>query len=315
MDGRLIKKLLTITHEEVEILKKTHGNTYESFQVQGNSLVEIPGLSLRKSTRYIEFKPHQHQFIEISIGLLGNLKHRVNGEPINLGVGDVLCIGAQVESHQIAVARNGDIALNFLIREDYIIDLFEEYPLEKPVVEFINALLRSPNKGFYYLRGLSPHLMARIESGLHTLYFRSHGEGAIRAILASILLELFGILYDTHSSRVGERTVSVTLESIQGYIENNYSTASLKGYADLVRGDYTTLGKVIKEKTGKNFKELVQEKRLDVATKLLTFSSHTVKDISRQVGYENYSYFYTIFSKKFAMTPVAYRKQSLGETP
>ncbi|WP_242871169.1 helix-turn-helix domain-containing protein [Pseudobutyrivibrio sp. YE44] len=46
-----------------------------------------------------------------------------------------------------------------------------------------------------------------------------------------------------------------------------------------------------------------------MAAYLLTNTELPVTDISADVGYNNFSYFYKIFKKEFGMTPKEYRKK------
>ncbi len=69
--------------------------------------------------------------------------------------------------------------------------------------------------------------------------------------------------------------------------------------------DYIT--KIFKKETGMSFKNYIIEKRLDLARKLLQKTDASIRDISLQVGYDNYSYFTRLFKKSFGMTPVEFR--------
>ena len=65
--------------------------------------------------------------------------------------------------------------------------------------------------------------------------------------------------------------------------------------------------------TGKNFTDLVQEKRMSQAAWLLTNTSQNVSDIAIAVGYENISYFHRLFAARYGKSPRLYRKTALGE--
>jgi len=73
------------------------------------------------------------------------------------------------------------------------------------------------------------------------------------------------------------------------------------------------LSREIRRKTGKNFTDLVQEKRMSQAAWLLTNTSQNVADIAVAVGYENISYFHRLFAARYGMSPRLYRKTALGE--
>ena len=63
----------------------------------------------------------------------------------------------------------------------------------------------------------------------------------------------------------------------------------------------------MKQKTGYTFQKLLQRKRFQKAVYLLVETELTVEDIALEVGYENQSYFYRQFQKRYGMTPKKYR--------
>lgn len=56
--------------------------------------------------------------------------------------------------------------------------------------------------------------------------------------------------------------------------------------------------------------ELVQAKRLNQASYLLTTTSLSVMEIASMVGYDNISYFHRIFKKRYQMSPRKYRLEN-----
>ena len=60
---------------------------------------------------------------------------------------------------------------------------------------------------------------------------------------------------------VSDRSEEAALVKILRYIEENYRSASLTEIADSLHYDLYWLSREIKHRTGKTFKELLQEKR------------------------------------------------------
>lgn len=95
--------------------------------------------------------------------------------------------------------------------------------------------------------------------------------------------------------------------SVLRYIEENYRSGELTDLAAQLHYDVYWLSREIKKRTGSNFTELVQIKRLNHAAFLLKNTTLSVAEIAIRVGYENSSYFHRIFNGKFGMTPKKYR--------
>ena len=77
--------------------------------------------------------------------------------------------------------------------------------------------------------------------------------------------------------------------------------------ADSLHHDLYWLSREVKRRTGKTFKELLQEKRLTQAAYFLKHTSLHVEEIGGVVGYSNLSYFHRIFQEKYGLTPKKYR--------
>ena len=66
---------------------------------------------------------------------------------------------------------------------------------------------------------------------------------------------------------------------------------------------------IFKEKTGRTVLEAITERRMERASALLADKSLKIQDIAGLVGYENVSYFCSVFHKTTGLTPNHYRKQ------
>lgn len=55
--------------------------------------------------------------------------------------------------------------------------------------------------------------------------------------------------------------------------------------------------------------QYVNDKRLEVAKKILLSSDRPISDIAEEVGFRDYNYFIQAFKKKHGMTPLRYRKE------
>ena len=96
---------------------------------------------------------------------------------------------------------------------------------------------------------------------------------------------------------------------IRDYLEYNYSgVCSVEEMAEEVHLSPNYLRSLFKERMGQTILEYVTEYRLLKACELLKDKTLRVKEIGRLVGYDNESYFGTVFAKKYGVTPNEYRK-------
>ncbi|MFC4101507.1 response regulator [Paenibacillus xanthanilyticus] len=81
---------------------------------------------------------------------------------------------------------------------------------------------------------------------------------------------------------------------------------------DIARDVYLSpnyIRSLFKEKTGQTILEVITDMRMKQAALLLADKSLKIHEISSRVGYENVSYFCSVFQKTTGLTPNSYRKQ------
>ncbi|MWV42676.1 response regulator [Paenibacillus sp. HJL G12] len=126
--------------------------------------------------------------------------------------------------------------------------------------------------------------------------------------LQSYYASLLKLLKQQHAagpySRHVSQAIHFILEKYQGYI-----TLELTAGAIGLNPSY--LSRIFKEETGSTFSEYVNRVRIDAGRKLLESGQYSVKQISSQVGFATYNYFFKVFKEMNGMTPHAYMS-SLG---
>ena len=70
--------------------------------------------------------------------------------------------------------------------------------------------------------------------------------------------------------------------------------------------DYA-LSRLLKHHTGANFKQLLQQRKLQQAAYLLSNTGMSTDAVMAAVGYENSSYFYRKFREKYTCSPAQFR--------
>jgi AraC-type DNA-binding domain-containing proteins len=120
---------------------------------------------------------------------------------------------------------------------------------------------------------------------------------------------------DTMEQLLSERDSDETTElqnQILGYVDQNCrcSALSLVEVADRFGISIYTVSRIFKSKIGIGFKEYVTAKRLDTACRLLLTTSDTICVISQNCGFENPTYFTSIFKSHYGLTPTNFRQGS-----
>ncbi|HEY5583518.1 MAG TPA: AraC family transcriptional regulator [Ruminiclostridium sp.] len=104
---------------------------------------------------------------------------------------------------------------------------------------------------------------------------------------------------------------------VRRYIDNNLQNRiRLQELADIAGLSPNFLCNIFKRIVGVNIIEYINDCKINSAKKILMDTNKCVKEISFDLGFENDTYFYTLFKKKEGLSPLEYRechRQILGQ--
>ena len=131
-------------------------------------------------------------------------------------------------------------------------------------------------------------------------------EVRVNFLVGLLLTELLSNieLSDYHINGTYNESIST---SVLKYIDENYKVATLNEISRRLNQPNYKVSKLLKDFTGRNFSELLIEKRLDVLTHLLKHTNHSIIDVINLTGYENATHCYKIFKNKYEMSIKEYR--------
>ena len=316
MDKRIWEQLNRITKEEQAILAgrttidrelymRDAGNTINAQKLLADGKL----ITLRPHTRFIHFPEHTHDYVEVVYMCAGETTHIVNGRKIRLQQGELLFMN-QSATHEIFEASEWDLAVNFIVLPDFFNNVLtfmgeEETPLRRFLVDCLCGQTSGPGFLHFKVAGIVP-VQNLIENLLFTLLEeRSTKRKMSQLTMALLFMQLMGHTETLETSDQQQATIVKVLS----YIETHYTSGSLTELAEQLHYDLYSLSREIKQKTGKTYTQLVQEKRLAQAAFLLNNTDRNVDDIANAVGYENMGYFHRIFKEAFGVSPRNYRLQ------
>ena len=313
MNSELLRKLSAISEEESAILRGEKQIDRTLYMDAGRDVITgskllSPGkiITIRPHTRFVAFPEHSHDYVEMVYMCSGETVHRVNGQEIRLRQGELLMLG-QNARQSIAPAGEHDVAVNIIVRPEFFSGtlpfLGEE---ETPLRRFIISCLTGENEAGYLLFHVAELLPVQnlIENLLYTLMEETPNKRGIHHLTMGLLFSQ--LLNHTEALQFESAEENIIL-SVLRYVEENYKDGSLTEAAAMLHYELTSLSRLIRQKTGKNYTELLQEKRLSQAAWLLRNTDRRVNEIAVSVGYENISYFHRLFAARFGCSPKKYR--------
>lgn len=145
---------------------------------------------------------------------------------------------------------------------------------------------------------------------MHSLSYPKYSGISREYELLSYLNQMFSLLIRTHVQLSASKTEQYQTKAIE-YIQQKYSDCDLRvseiaGYVGI---DRTYLYRIFYDSFQLSVQDFILDFRLSKAKSLLKYSDNPVGLIASSCGFENQSYFSTIFKKKFHKTPLQYRRE------
>lgn len=318
MTEQLLTQLRKVTLEEERILageKKIQEDIYMSISprqmgIDSKKLLQAGKLiSVRKHTRFIYFPEHKHNYVEVIYMCSGSTHHIINGTSVILQAGELLFLN-QNATQEIHPAGENDIAVNFIILPEFFDYTLKMMRNDENLLRsfMINCLEDENNLAAYLHFKVSDILPIQnlVENLIWTFINQLPNKRSINQVTMGLLfLQLMNHIdrISTDAAGSGKKLMMTVL----GYIEEHYKDGELSLLAQQMNYDVHWLSKEIKRQSGRNYTDLVKEKRLRQAVYLLINTELSIADVGLAVGYENLSYFYRIFQKSYQMTPRKYR--------
>ena len=317
MHQELIRELAMITDEERRILEGKQEIDPQLYTEKKEMVVDSAKLlkkgkliQVRPHTRFVHFPAHTHNYIEVIYMCQGTTTHIVNGNKVVLEQGDLLFLN-QNAVQEILPAGEYDIAVNFIVLPEFFNTAFsmigaEENQLKDFLVGALCGRDEETSYLYFHVADILP-VQNLIENMVSMLIHGQENDPILQTTMGLLCMHL-AYYTDRLNRGVQEKFDDMLLKESMEYIDSHFQHASLTELADKLHQSQYSLSRLLKEKTGETFREMVLNKRFYRAQELLTESDLPINDVILSVGYENTSYFHRKFKEKYNMTPRRYRE-------
>lgn len=323
----LDKELYRLTDSEKCYIKQQ----YKDYNLKGQSLLfnnqdvlqftlkkmmkETNGKSfyIRKQSRFAPVPLHITDVIELNFVYSGNSTQYINGNKIILNEGDLILIDTQA-SHEVSSANYKDLILSINVEQNFFREyFFNHLQNQSSLTRFLfQAISNSQNHNQYLLfrnqnssnlKLLFQQLFCEIyEPRLLDYDYKIHLVQLIfLELIRSFSVEANGTYEDSHKQQLALEILS--------YINSHYAETNLETCALYFGYNSSYFSTLVKDYTGKTFKNILQEKRLEASLPLLLHSKESIRNISLDVGFSNLNHYYKLFKTAYGLTPAEYRKK------
>lgn len=247
------------------------------------------------------FRLHYHDYYEIFLVIKGRCSHTVNAAEYFLEDGHLVFI-RDFDAH-LYRSINGEyfefINLAFT-RETF--DAMTNYLGDTALCR---ALLQASTPPMVQL---SPRDRERLFYAFSDAVSGPDTE-AVRFKLRALLVQIFSEFFMFF--RPEESKIPVWLDTAYAQMQKpqNFTQGLSRLYA-LTGKSPAYLARCFRKYYGTTPTEFINESRLNYCASLLLCSNLSVTDICMECGFENLSWFYEVFERKFGLAPLQYRKKN-----
>ncbi|MBF6626510.1 helix-turn-helix domain-containing protein [Aerococcaceae bacterium zg-BR9] len=267
---------------------------------------------ISKHSRYADYPEHSHQFLEFNYMVQGKCQQIINGEMITLTTGDLLLMDTG-STHSIQTLGEQDILCNLLFHNNHL-SLEWLGNLNSRNSLLYQALLHqsaSQTKRFALIKANDDQRIQQIMEQLLTEYFlpSDFSESMIPHYIPILLYEVARHLPELTNAQFEQAAHNPFYKALD-LIDRQYANLTLTDAAQILNFNKNYLSNLIKEKSGKTFTELLNEKKIKKAQLLIQSTKLPINEIAHQVGYSNRTYFYKNYQTYFGHSPAFDRQEN-----
>ncbi len=251
--------------------------------------------------------PHRHDYHELVWVREGCGRHSIDGQAVEVLPGSITLIGrGQVHVFEGAVGLHGAV-----IR-------FEDDLVSGPATGLANPAWLLSARGGHTVE-VPADAVASLEATIAALEAetaRSGDDGCtldLQRHLLQVLLIWLQRWYDATHDELHEpdHPEMQMHRRFTEVLERDYARHHEAGhYADALAVPAPALSKALSQATGKTTKELILDRVMIEAARLLRFTDLTVGQIAAQVGFGDPLYFSRAFKRQRGLSPQAFREES-----
>lgn len=270
---------------------------------QGDFLAEHFSDYLHKHYEHLHF-PHRHNFYHLVLFINGKGSHTVDFNKYTVKPYQVYCmIPGQVHSWHFTSPINGYV-INFSA------GFYKNFLLNERYLDNLSFFSGNSKDGVFQLPvTLHEEITVLFEKLIDLQKQPQPAYDLIRVILLQLLLLMDGQAEQKRVPAIPNQKLTL-LNNFKRLIDAHYKSIRLpKEYADLLYVTPNHLNALCQDLLGKTAGELIRERILLEAKRLLTNVNMTVTEIAYELNFQDNSYFNRFFKKYEQVTPDDFRKQ------
>ena len=272
-------------------------------------------IQLKKNSRFRNIDEHSHDYIEIGYIYSGTVTETINGKPYTFHQGQMIMIDRNT-IHSIGYTEENDILVSIIAPIKYCQSALSKVQTDNILLRFFLNALNDENKGINYLIFNAMENDRTQEMMMEMIYeqiypSQNHNE-IMESLFETIILSVMSTIDTQPVIQNLDKSSALTVKAIT-FIEEHYKDCTLQTVADHLGLNAAYLSTLLKKEIGRNFRDIVSEKKLRYASELLRTTNLPVSVIAETCGYPNFTLFYKKFQSQYHCKPGEYRKAIINQ--
>jgi AraC-like DNA-binding protein/mannose-6-phosphate isomerase-like protein (cupin superfamily) len=324
MQNNVEELLFNISLDELDNLKnsrkvtkvntETYANIDRKMIIKEDYFLRNRKVYISKHSRFADFPEHSHNFLELNYMLSGTVKQIINGNEEILHTGDILLMDKNAV-HFVNAPGVNDLLINlmFPVKNLDFESLSSIMHKNHYVFNFLLENITCKKHSTYIIFRSSKHVVIKqLLNQIIDKYYSSSpfANEIIRLHISILFMELLeNVHFEVHGNRY-QQTKNNQVFEILSIIHQDFRTITLSQLAKQLNYNKNYLSNLIKNKTGKSFKELQIKERLERAKLLIENTDLTIEEIIYEVGWLNKSHFYRKYKEVYGVLTKESRNQT-----
>lgn len=308
-----VSEINRLIPESVSLFEASDSNLLPGDSLFEQNFPHFLDVMILRHARYSAAFKHSHSFFEVVCVLSGSCENHFATQVLHMDAGDI-CIIAPGTVHAVSAFSDDCIIYNLMVRGATFEQTFlNSLPKQGVLFDFFShAIHASGSETYIYFKtGNDPRLLSLIEEMNDEFrHQKNYYDVLLNSLLTNFFIQLLrrhekDVLVPNPSGNENEKNIIFILR----YLTEHCDTVTLTELSQFFNYSERQMARILKEYTGRNFTDLIQNIKLSKACELLKNHRISIQEIIDTVGYSNSSHFYRLFKKQFQITPTEYRRQ------
>lgn len=253
-------------------------------------------------------KPHKHNFYLVMLFTEGSGMHEIDFERFEIKPGSLflLCPG---KMHNWELSDDIKGYIFFHSKEFYDLNFSSKRVDNYP---FYYSAQNSP---VIYLEGSKllemENLFANVQQEYEGEVFMQQQK--LLALIDLIYIELSRVFWDRSIPiQASYSGYAIKLRKLENLIDQHFiAEKSPAKYAEMMHISLKHLNRICKSLIGKTVTDLILDRVILEAKRMLIHTESTVSEVAVELGYTDYSYFSRLFKKRYGASPNSFKREYL----